>query len=91
MGRAQLEFIPEDDGVFVAAAKRTKLRVRKRSAFYVHGDGRPGAIADILKKLADAHISLGAMHAVCGLNKMFDRTLSPVFTGVLRLLGVHGK
>ena len=65
-GRVRLEFIPEDGGVFVAAAKQTKLKVRKSAAFYVHGDDRPGAIADILKKLADAHISLGAMHAVCG-------------------------
>jgi hypothetical protein len=65
-GRAQLEFIPEASAAFVAAAKQTKLRVRKSIAFYIHGDDRPGAVADILKKLADARISLGAMHAVCG-------------------------
>jgi predicted amino acid-binding ACT domain protein len=35
-------------------------------AFYVHGDDRSGAVADILKKLAEARISLGAMQAVCG-------------------------
>src|SRR5215469_9630944 len=63
---AQLQFIPEHGGVFIAAAKQAKLRVRKSTAFYVHGDDHPGAVADILKKLADAHISLGAMHAVCG-------------------------
>jgi glycine cleavage system regulatory protein len=40
--------------------------VRKSVAFYVHGDDRPGAVADILKKLADSRISLGAMQAVCG-------------------------
>jgi hypothetical protein len=65
-GRALLEFIPEDGEAFIAAAKQTKLRVRKSVAFYVHGDDRPGAVADILKKLADARISLGAMQAVCG-------------------------
>ena len=63
---ARLEFIPEDGEVFIAAAKQTRLRVRKGTAFYVLGDDRSGAVADILKKLADAHISLGAMHAVCG-------------------------
>jgi hypothetical protein len=63
---ARLDFIPEDGEVFIAAAKKTKLRVRKSIAFYVHGDDRPGAVADILKKLADARISLGAMQAVCG-------------------------
>jgi len=65
-GRAQLEFIPEHGGVFIAAAKQTKLKVRKSIAFYIHGDDRPGAVADILKKLADARISLGALQAVCG-------------------------
>ena len=63
---ARLEFIPEHGGVFAAAVKQAKLKVRKGTAFYVHGDDRHGAVADILKKLADAHISLGAMHAVCG-------------------------
>jgi hypothetical protein len=63
---ARLDFIPEDGEVFIAAAKKTKLRVRKSIAFYIHGDDRRGAVADILKKLADARISLGAMQAVCG-------------------------
>ena len=65
-GRAQLEFIPEDSAAFTAAAKQNKLKVRKSVAFYVHGDDRPGAVADILKKLADSRISVGAMQAVCG-------------------------
>jgi hypothetical protein len=65
-GRAQLEFIPENGDAFVAAAKQAKLRPRKSTAFYIHGDDRPGAVADILKKLADARISVEAVHAVCG-------------------------
>ena len=51
-GRAQLEFIPEDSATFVAAAKQAKLRLRKSTALYIHGEDRPGAIADILGKLA---------------------------------------
>jgi hypothetical protein len=65
-GRALLEFIPEDNATFVAAAKQNKLKVRKSIAFYIHGDERRGAVADILKKLADARISVNAMQAVCG-------------------------
>ena len=65
VGRAQLEFIPENSSAFVAAAKQAKLKLRKGMALYIHGDDRPGAVADILKKLADAHISLGALQAVC--------------------------
>jgi len=64
-GRAQLEFIPEDSATFVAAAKQAKLRVSKSTALYIHGDDRPGAIADILTKLAGARISVAAVQAVC--------------------------
>jgi hypothetical protein len=63
-GKAQLEFIPENGTAFVAAAKHAKLRLRKSTALYVHGDDRPGAIADILKTLAEARISVGALQAV---------------------------
>jgi len=65
-GRAQLEFIPEDSAVFVAAAKQAKLRLRKSTALYIHGDDRPGAIADILAKLAGSRINVEAVQAVCG-------------------------
>jgi hypothetical protein len=64
-GRAQLEFIPEDSATFVSAAKQAKLRLRKSTALYVHGEDRPGAIADMLAKLAKARISLAAVQAVC--------------------------
>jgi len=65
-GRAQLEFIPEDSATFVAAAKKAKLRLRKDTAIYIHGDDRPGAIADVLAKLAGAHINVAAVQGVCG-------------------------
>jgi hypothetical protein len=65
-GRAQLEFIPEDSATFVDAAKQAKLRLRKSAALYIHGDDRPGAIADILAKLAGARINVVAVQAVCG-------------------------
>jgi hypothetical protein len=65
-GRAQFEFIPENGGAFAAAAKQAKLRIRKSTAFYIQGDDRPGALADILKKLADARISVGAVQGVSG-------------------------
>jgi hypothetical protein len=64
--RAQLEFIPEDSATFVAAAKQAKLKLRKSTALYIFGDDRPGAIADILAKLAGARINLVAVQAVCG-------------------------
>ena len=65
-GRAQLQFIPQYSATFVAAAKQAKLRLRKSTALYIHGDDRPGAIADILAKLAGARINVAAVQAVCG-------------------------
>jgi predicted amino acid-binding ACT domain protein len=49
----------------VVSAKQAKLRLRKSTALYIHGDDRPGAIADILGKLAGARISVAAVQAVC--------------------------
>jgi hypothetical protein len=65
-GRAQLEFIPKDGAAFVAAAKQAKLRLRKSTALYIHGNDHPGAIADVLAKLAGARINVPAVQAVCG-------------------------
>lgn len=65
-GKAQLELIPENGSAFVAAAKQAKLRPKKSTAFYLQGEDHPGAVADVLKKLAEAKISMGALQAVCG-------------------------
>jgi hypothetical protein len=64
-GRAKLEFVPESDAMFVAAAVNAKLKLKKSTAFHIHGDDRPGAIADILGKLAGARINVAAVQAVC--------------------------
>src|ERR1700746_432482 len=64
--RAHLEFIPEDGVTFVAAAKNAKLRLRKSTALYIHGENRPGAIADILAQLAGEHINVAAVQGGCG-------------------------
>jgi hypothetical protein len=64
-GKATLEFIPEHGAAFVAAAKVAKLRLSKKQiAFFVQGDDRPGAVADLLARLAAAKINVGALQAV---------------------------
>ena len=66
-GRARLDFIPENGAAFLAAAKPAKLKLGKKSAaFYVRGDDRPGAVADVLAKLAAARINVGAVQGVSG-------------------------
>lgn len=66
-GRGQLEFIAEHGTAFVAAAKQAKINLSKEcTALYFHGEDRPGAVADVLEKLAAARFNLGAVQEVCG-------------------------
>jgi len=64
--RAQLDFIPADPAALVKAAKRAGWKLHaKKSCFLIQGEDRPGAVADILTKLADAKINVTAVDAVC--------------------------
>lgn len=63
--RAQIDFIPEDTAQFKAAARKLGLKLAPRkTVFIVQGDDRPGALAGICEKLADAGINMIAMDAV---------------------------
>lgn len=63
--RAQIDFIPEDTALFKAAAKQARIKVKAgKTGFLVQGDDRPGAVAGILKLLADAKINVTAIDAV---------------------------
>src|SRR5581483_6694883 len=64
--RAQLDFVPEDPAAFRAAARRAGWMVTgPKMAFLVEGEDRPGAVAEILGKLADAKVNVTATDAVC--------------------------
>ena len=57
--RSQLDFIPEDSAAFAKAAKSAGLKLsKKKSGFLIQGDDRPGAIAEITSKLADAKVNI---------------------------------
>jgi hypothetical protein len=62
--KAQLDFIPEDGAAFRKAAKKAGLAVAKNTAFLVQGQDRPGVLAGIMSKLADAGINITAIDAV---------------------------
>jgi hypothetical protein len=63
---AQLDFIPADSAAFQAVAKRAKWNlVGPKKGFLVQGDDRVGALADLLKRLADAKVNATATDAVC--------------------------
>lgn len=65
--RAQFEIIPDSGAALTAAAKKAGIVLsKKRTAFFISGDDRVGAVADAMAKLARAGINVGAVQAVCG-------------------------
>ncbi len=63
--KAQLDVIPEDVAVFKNAVKAAKIKTRpQKFGFLVQGDDRKGAVADLLKTLADKNINVTAIDAV---------------------------
>jgi hypothetical protein len=62
---AQMDFVPEKSSVFLAAARRSKLKVRpKKKGFLISGDDRPGAVARVMQLLAAQKINVTAIDAV---------------------------
>ena len=64
--RDQLDFVPSDPYAFKAAAKMAKWKIRgQKTCFVVEGDDQPGALVDILARIAGAKINVTAIDAVC--------------------------
>ncbi len=62
--RAQLDFIPVDANTLMAAAGTSGVKLTgPKTAFLIEGADRAGALAVILDKLAQAHISVTAVQA----------------------------
>jgi hypothetical protein len=63
--KAQLDLIPEDVAVFKKAVKVVKIKTRpQKFGFLIQGNDRKGAVADMLKTLADKNINVTAIDAV---------------------------
>jgi hypothetical protein len=63
--KAQLDIIPEDVAVFKNAVKMANMKTRpQKFGFLVQGVDRKGAVADLLKTLADKKINVTAIDAV---------------------------
>ena len=64
--KSQLDFLPDDSAAFVRAAKQAGLKVSKRKVgFLLQGRDRPGAIAALLRRLAQAGINVTAVQGAC--------------------------
>jgi hypothetical protein len=64
--RSQLDLIPEDSVTFAKAAKTARLKLSaKKSGFLIQGEDRPGAVADVVKRLAEANINVTSVQVFC--------------------------
>lgn len=64
-GKAQIDFVPENPIAFQQAAARGGLSLSEpKRAFFVQGEDRAGAVADVIRKLATEEINIVASHAV---------------------------
>lgn len=65
-GKAQVDLVPEKAEPFLKACKQAGVTVTgPKSCFLIDGADRPGAVAEIVKRLADAKINVTAADAVC--------------------------
>jgi hypothetical protein len=63
--KSQLDIIPEDVNIFKKAARTAKIRTRRQKfGFLIQGKDRAGAVAGILRKLADGKTNGTALDAV---------------------------
>jgi hypothetical protein len=64
--RSQLDVIPEDSAAFAKAARTAGLKLStKKSGFLIQGEDRPGAVADVMKRLAQSNINVISAQVFC--------------------------
>lgn len=63
---SQLDFVPSDPAAFrqFAKSQRWKIKGPKR-CFLVSGEDRVGAVAETLRRLAEARVNVTAIDALC--------------------------
>ncbi|HVN78148.1 MAG TPA: hypothetical protein VMW38_04065 [Terriglobia bacterium] len=63
--KGQLDLVASDTAALMEAAKKLKLDLsKKKTGFHIQADDRPGAVAEIMGKLAAAKINVVAMQAI---------------------------
>ena len=66
-GKSQVDFVPETPDLLLKAAKKAGITLsEKKTAFFVQGKDRPGAVAEALRRLAGAGVNVHATNAACG-------------------------
>ena len=91
--RSQLDLIPEDSAAFVKAAKAAGLKLsKKKGGFLIQGEDRPGAVAEVVKKLAEAKINVTSAQVFCAGSGRYGGMLwvkAPYLRKAARAIGIR--
>ncbi|MBZ5617426.1 MAG: hypothetical protein LAQ69_01645 [Acidobacteriia bacterium] len=70
--KSRIDLVAEDAAFLKKAAKQLKIELgKKQTAFHITGEDHPGAVADVLAKLAAKEINVYAVQALCAGNGRF--------------------
>ena len=70
--KARIDLVAEDTASLKKAAKQLKIELGpKQTAFHITGEDHPGAVAEVLAKLATKEINVYAVQALCAGNGRF--------------------
>jgi hypothetical protein len=71
-GKSKIDLVVEDPASLKKAAKQLKIELgKKQTAFHITGEDHPGAVAEVLAKLAAKEINVYAVQALCAGNGRF--------------------
>lgn len=74
--KSRIDLVPVDAAALKKAAKQLKIEIgKKQTAFHITGEDRPGAVAEILAKLAEKKINVYAAQALCAGSGRFGALL----------------
>jgi len=70
--KSRIDLVAEDPAGLKQAAKKLKIELgKKETAFHITGEDHPGAVAEVLAKLAAKEINVYAVQALCAGNGRF--------------------
>lgn len=70
--KSRIDVVAEDTALLKQVAKRLKIDLgKKQTAFHIAGEDHPGALAELLAKLAAKEINVYAVEALCAGNGRF--------------------
>ena len=70
--KCRIDLVAEDPAVLKKAAKKLQIKLGKRqTAFHITGEDHPGAVAEVLARLAAKEINVYAVQALCAGNGRF--------------------